>query len=65
MYSSVVSNWHFRLSDRVNPFLFGIGIWLVRKLIELLVHRFTKTLNFTPSDQEKLPTSILSVMAYR
>ena len=65
MYSSVVSNWHFRLSDCVNPFLFGIGIGLVRKLIEWLVHRMTKTLNFTPSDLEKLPSSILSVLAYR
>jgi len=64
MYSSVVSNWHFRLSDCVNPFLFGIGIGLVRKLIEWLVHRMTKTLNFTPSDLEKLPSSILSVLAY-
>lgn len=64
MYRSVASNWYFRLSDCVNPFLFAIGLNIFRRVNCWIINKATRSLKFTDVDREKLPTSVYAVLAY-
>lgn len=65
MYNSVTQNWHFKLSDTISPILLAIGIFALKKVIELTTNKFTKGLKFqTEAERKKLPDSIFCVLVY-